>query len=226
MIIIFIRCLLLYTFVLVTLRIMGKGELSQLQPYEFVVVLMMAENAALPMEDTGIPLINGFVAVGTLLLTQLIVSNIILRSNKARALICGKPNIIINKGILDEKELRRLRISINDILEQLRIKDYPSILDVEYAILETNGDISIIPKENKRSVTLEDLNVDYEEKSLPIALIIDRKINYGNLKIVNLDVYWLKDQLKSKGFKDINEVLFAFLDENKNLYIQRKDYRG
>lgn len=226
MIIIFIRCLLLYTFVLVILRIMGKGELSQLQPYEFVVVLMMAENAALPMEDTGIPLINGFVAVGTLLLTQLIVSNIILRSNKARALICGKPNIIINKGILDEKELRRLRISINDILEQLRIKDYPSILDIEYAILETNGDLSIIPKENKRSVTLEDLNVDYKEKSLPIALIIDRKINYGNLKIVNLDEYWLKDQLKSKGFNDINEVLFAFLDENKNLYIQRKDYRG
>lgn len=226
MIIIFIRCLLLYTFVLITLRIMGKGELSQLQPYEFVVVLMMAENAALPMEDTGIPLINGFVAVGTLLLTQLVVSNIILKSNKARALICGKPNIIINKGILDEKELKRLRISINDILEQLRIKDYPSILDVEYAILETNGDISIIPKENKRSVTLEDLNVDYEGKSLPIALIIDKKINYGNLKIVNLDIYWLKDQLKSKGFNDINEVLFAFLDENKNLYIQRKDYRG
>jgi len=83
-----------------------------------------------------------------------------------------------------------------------------------------------IPKKNKRSVTLEDLNVDYKEKSLPIALIIDRKINYGNLKIVNLDEYWLKDQLKSKGFNNIKEVLFAFLDENKKLYIQRKDYRG
>src|SRR6056297_2089962 len=140
MIIVFIRAILLYVFVLITIRIMGKGELAEMQPFELVIILMIAELAALPMEDLGTPLIDGFVAISTLLLLQLLISFITLKSEKARRFICGKPSILINKGKINEKEMKKLRININDLVEQLRAKDYPSVNDVEFAILETNGD--------------------------------------------------------------------------------------
>jgi uncharacterized membrane protein YcaP (DUF421 family) len=202
---------------------MGKGELSEMQPFELVVTLMIAELAALPMEDIRLPLINGIVAIITILFAQIIISYVNLKSEKARKIICGKPSLLINKGIINEKELRRLRINMNDLIEQLRIKDYPVIQDIEYAILETNGDLSIIPKSNKRPVTVEDVKANPPYEGLPVSLIIDGNINYDNLKKISLNISWLQEELKKQGINDPKEVLFSYIDETKNIFVQKKD---
>ncbi len=226
MIIILVRTLILYIFVLVSVRIMGKGELSEMQPFELVVTLMIAELAALPMEDTKLPLINGIIAILTILFVQITISFINLKSEKARGFICGKPSILINKGVINEKELRRLRINMNDLIEQLRTKDYPIIKDVDYAILETSGDLSIIPKSNKRPPTVEDIKASPVYEGLPTALIIDGKINYGNLKYVNLDESWLKEVLKQNNVDNTEDVFFCSIDESKDVFIQKMLNKG
>ncbi|WP_202708978.1 DUF421 domain-containing protein [Sporosalibacterium faouarense] len=223
MIIVFIRAILLYIFVLITIRIMGKGELAEMQPFELVIILMIAELAALPMEDLGTPLLEGFVAIGTLLILQVLVSYLNLKSQTIRKIVCGKPSIIINKGKIDEKELKRLRISINDLVEQLRSKNYPSVQDVEFAILETNGDLSIIPKANKKTVTIEDLQIAPSYDGLPTSLIIDGNVLYDNLDELGLSEKWLMSQLKAQGLSSPKEVLFSFVDDKKELFTHKKD---
>ena len=223
MIIIFIRTLLLYCFVLVSMRIMGPGELSQMQPFQLVVIMMIAELAALPMEDTALPLINGFIAIFGLLFAEVVISFINLKSEKARGIICGKPSLLINKGSVNEQELKRLRINMNDLMEQIRSKEYHNIADVEFAILETNGDLSIIPKPNKRTINLDDLHLKESYDGLPVALILDGYINRGNLEELHLTEDWLKAQLEDKGFSSEKQILLCFIDANKNLYIQKKD---
>lgn len=202
---------------------MGKSEIAEMQPFELVVLIMVAELTVLPMENLGAPLLHGFVAISSLLLMQVLISFITLKSDTARKIVCGKPSILINKGLINQKEMKRLRININDLLEQLRIKDYPSLNDVEYAILETNGDISVIPKADKMPVTVGDLNLKANYEGLPVSVIIDGRIKYDNLRESNLTEDWLESQLKVKGIKSHKEVLFSFIDENKELFVQRKD---
>ncbi len=223
MIIILIRSLLLYVFALIGMRVMGKGEFSEMQPFEVVIILMIAELAALPMEDVGVPLVNGFVAISTLVFVQILISYINLKSQKARGLICGKPSVLINKGLINEKELKRLRININDLVEQLRIKEYPIIDDVDFAILETNGDLSVIPKPNKRPVTVEDIHKQPYYEGLPVSVIIDGYVNYDNLHKLNLTKSWLDHTLKEHEINDEKNVLFAYIDKNKQIYIHRKN---
>ena len=227
MIIIFIRTLLLYVFVLISMRLMGPGELSQMQPFQLAIIMMIAELAALPMEDTGLPLLNGFVAILCLLFAQVVISYINLKSEKARGIICGKPSILISKGYINEQELKKLRININDLMEQIRSKDYYNIADVEFAILETNGDLSVIPKTQKRTITVEDMNLDVTYEGLPVSIILDGYINDDNLKKANLTLDWLASQLKVHGIQDEKQVLLCYIDTNKKLFIQKKDsYKG
>ncbi|EOC99603.1 protein of unknown function DUF421 [Caldisalinibacter kiritimatiensis] len=202
---------------------MGKGELAQMQPFEFVITIMMAELAVLPMEDLGAPLINGIVAISTLLILQILISYITLKSQRARKIICGKPSILVNKGKINEGELQRLRININDLMEQLRAKNYPVLQDVEFAILETNGDLSVIPKPNKQNVTIEDLQLQGSYDGLPTSLIIDGHIKYDNLSELNLTEEWLAKELKKHGIKDPKKVLFSYVDANKNVFVQKKN---
>lgn len=223
MIIILIRTLFLYLFVLVTIRLMGKGELTELQPYEMVIMLMIAELAALSIEDTGTPILNNMVAIVTLLFAQIVISYINLKSQWARRIICGKPSILVHRGKINTEELKRLRININDLMEQIREKDYASLADVEFAILETNGELSIIPKANKKPVTAEDLHIAPAYENLPVSLIIDGHIHYENLKIAKCSEHWLMNQLKMYQIDDYKDVLFCFLDENRKLHVQKKD---
>jgi uncharacterized membrane protein YcaP (DUF421 family) len=202
---------------------MGKGELTELQPFELVIMLMIAELAALSMENTGASILNNLVAIITLLFAQILISYINMKSEWARGIICGKPSVLVEKGKINMKELQRLRININDLVEQVREKDYVSLTDVEFAILETNGELSIIPKANKRPVTIEDLNIKATYERMPVSLIIDGHINHYNLKIAQHDENWLLEQLKSRSIDNYKDVLFCFLDENRKLYVQKKD---
>ncbi|MFT9493769.1 DUF421 domain-containing protein [Anaerosolibacter sp.] len=223
MLIILIRTLFIYFFVVFAIRMMGKGELTELQPFELVIMLMIAELAALSMENTGASILNNLVAIITLLFAQILISYINMKSEWARGIICGKPSILVEKGKINMKELQRLRININDLVEQVREKDYVSLTDVEFAILETNGELSIIPKANKRPATIEDLNIKANYESMPVSLIIDGHINHYNLKIAQHDEDWLLEQLKNRSIDNYKDVLFCFLDENRKLYVQKKN---
>ncbi len=223
MILVVIRALILYTLVLISIRLMGKSELAQMQPYELVITLMIAELAVLPMEDLDAPLIYGIVGICTLLFAQVTISFINMKSDRVRGFICGKPSILIKNGKINEKELRRLRININDLVEQLRSMDYPSMKDVEYAILETNGDLSVIPKPLKRNATVEDVKADTNDEGLPVTLIIDGKINYGNLRKAGLHKKWLDKELKKRKISNTKDILFCYVDCNNQIYIYKKN---
>ncbi|MDD4262798.1 MAG: DUF421 domain-containing protein, partial [Syntrophaceticus schinkii] len=146
MLLVAVRALILYILLVVVMRLMGKRQIGQLQPFELVITIVIAELAVIPMSNTGIPLINGVIGILVLMAAQILISLIILHSEKARKIICGTPIILINNGKPVREMMRLVRININDLLEKLRSKEYPNISDVAYAVLETNGSISVIPK--------------------------------------------------------------------------------
>lgn len=226
MLISFIRTLILYLLVIIVMRIMGKRQIGELQPFELVIAIMISDLAAVPMQNTGVPLVNGIIPILTLLVTQLLFSYMGLKSTKARAIISGKPSILIENGKLKETELKKEMFTINELLEQLRIKNISNIADVEFAILETNGQLSVIPKSQKRPLNPEDLNVDTEYEGIPLVLVVDGKINTHNLEIAKLDEKWLYNELAKFGVKDMKDVLIASLDTSGNLYYHLKENEG
>lgn len=225
MLVVFMRALILYTVVVIVMRIMGKQQVAQLQPYELAVALMIADLGAVPMQNTGIPLITGIVPILTLLMAQVLISYLSLKSELVRRMVCGTPSILISKGKINEKELFKERYNVNDLLEQLRSMGYYNIADVEFAILETNGTLSVIPKSDKRPINPGDLNLKPQYEGLPIPIIIDGNINETNMKEANVDMNWLKAQLAMFDVKSIDEVLLASVDAQKKLYVTKKKDR-
>jgi len=220
--IIFARTIILFLLVMIVIRVMGKRQIGELQPFELVLAIMIAELATVPMEDKEIPLINGIIPILTLLLLQVIITFISLKSDKLRGLISGTPSVLIENGKIIESELRKLRYNLTDLLEQLRLKNFPNIADIEYAILETSGELSIIPKSQKRPVTPEDLNIHTAYEGLTLPLIMDGHVKLNNLQKLNLDTKWLNAELNKFGIKSTTEVLLASLDTKGELYIQKK----
>lgn len=222
MLVVFFRALILYVLVVIVMRIMGKRQIGQLQPFEFVITIMLAELAAVPMQNTGIPLINGIIPILTLLTAQLAFSFATLKSERLRGIICGKPSVFIEGGKIVEKELERQNYNINDLMEQLRSKNFPNIADVEFAILETSGQLSVIPKAQKRPVAPQDLNLNTEYEGLPTSLIIDGHILAKNVHSLGLDEQWLIEELNVLGLNDIKNILYASIDTTGKIFYQEK----
>lgn len=220
MLVVFARALILYIVVVISMRIMGKRQIGQLQPFELAIAIMISELAAVPMQNTGIPLINGIIPILTLLIAQLLMSLLSLKSIRARALICGKPTILIEKGKINEEALRKELYTINDLLEQLRIKDYPNIADVEYAILETNGQLSVIPKSQKRPLNPKDMDIKTDYEGVTIDVIIDGHILVNNLKAAGKDERWLLQELRKHHYESPKEILLACIDSSGKFYHQ------
>lgn len=223
MLISLIRTLILYTFVVITMRVMGKRQIGQLQPFELVITIMLSELAAIPMQNQGIPLINGVTPILTLMVAQVVLSFISLKSERARAVICGTPSVLIENGKIMEPELKKLRYNLSDLMEQLRAKNIPNISDVEFAILETSGQLSVVPKSQKRPVIPADLNVSTKYEGLPYTVIMDGHIIHKNLSRLHLDIAWLEGQLKQMGIENPASIFFASLDTNGKLYFQKKN---
>ena len=164
MLVTFFRAILLYIIVLIVMRLMGKREIGQLQPFELAISIMIADLASIPMTDTGVPISNGIIPILGLLVMHLVISVVNLKSIKAREIICGKPRILIYRGRIDEKALKKERFTINELEERLRGNNVVNLGDVEYAILETSGNITVIQKPEKRNTIPEDFNIvpDYE----------------------------------------------------------------
>lgn len=223
MIIVVIRTLILYFLVVVALRLMGKREIGQLQPFELVVIIMISEFAAVPSGNVGIPLLNGVIPILVLLLANQTLAWLTLKNEKARNIICGTPSVLIERGKILEKELRRNNYNFSDLLEELRLKNVPNIADVEFAVLETNGQLSVFPKSQKRPTVPKDFNLKTEFEGLPLTLIADGHLNHYNLQHSNKELKWLQQELKKQGVNKIDDALFASLDSAGALFVQAKE---
>ena len=222
MFIVLIRAIILYFIVVFIMRIMGKRQIGQLQPFELVIALMVSELAAMPMQDTSIPLFHGIIPIITLLVLQVLLSTLQLKSEAARTIFCGRPSILIEKGKININELKNNRLNLNDLLEELRLKEYYNLEDIEYAILETGGKVSIIPKSELEPATRKDLKIKSTQDILPVTLILDGKINKKNLKLINKDIFWLNKQLKKKNILSADQVFLALFDSKGKFVYQLK----
>lgn len=223
MLIVAIRTLIMYTALLFSVRMMGKSELSKMSAFQLVVVFMIAELAAIPIDSTDASLINGLMAIFTLMFLQVLISYISTKSEGFKTLISGRPSILIEKGKLNVRELSRLRISITDLLEQLRIQDCPSICDVQYAIMESNGQLSVIKKAAGKPVTPKDIDLAVSEGVLPAIIISDGNLYDRNLIYSGVDLASFENRMRSAGIKDMKKVFLAFCDENKQFHIYLRD---
>ncbi|MFU0823547.1 MULTISPECIES: DUF421 domain-containing protein [Clostridium] len=223
MFIVLIRTIILYSLVVLTMRLMGKRQIGELEPFELVIAIMISDLASFPMQDIRIPLIHGIIPILTLLMIQTIITLIELKSEKAAEILTGKPSILIKQGKIDIKELRNQKLSFNDLIEELRLNGYYNISDVEYAILETSGQLSIMPKTNISPATKEDLKINSPQEKLPVTLILDGKINKSNLKLINKTEEWLYNQLKINNISSVKEVFIATIDSKGKFFYQLKD---
>jgi uncharacterized membrane protein YcaP (DUF421 family) len=204
------RTIILYILVLLIFRAMGKREIGELSILDLVVFIMIGELAVVAIEDQREPIMHSVFPMILLMMIQITFSFISLKSKKFRDLIEGKPIIIINRGKIDEKEMRRQRYNFDDLLMQLREKDIRNIADVEFAILEPSGKLSVFEKENKKS------------GDITIPLIMDGSVMEINLSRINKTKLWLKQELKKKGYTNMKLISFCSY-HNGTFYIDEKD---
>ncbi len=221
MLITFFRSIILYIVVLIVMRLMGKREIGQLQPFELAISIMIADLASSPMTEVGIPISNGIIPILGLLVMHLLISLMNLKSNRAREIICGKPRILMYRGKIDEKALKKERFSINELQERLRNNNIMHLGDVEFAILETSGQITVIQKPNKRNTTPEDFGIMPEYEGIPYDLIVDGKTMTENLQKIGKNYEWLRRQVEKFGLKP-EEVLVATIDGKGQFFCQKR----
>ncbi len=221
MLIVFLRSIVLYIIVLIVMRLMGKREIGQLQPFELAIAIMIADLAAVPMAETGIPISNGIIPILGLLVMHLIISFLNLKNMKIREILCGKPAILIYRGKIDEKVLKKERFTLNELQERLRSSNVVNLGDVEYAILETSGQVTVIQKPDKRTTTPKDFNITPEYEGIPYDLVVDGKVMYKNLKTIGKDYNWLKKQV-NKFNMEPEEALIVTFDGGSQMFCQKK----
>ncbi|NLU53661.1 MAG: DUF421 domain-containing protein [Clostridiaceae bacterium] len=212
----------LYLVVVATMRVMGKRQIGQLQPFEFVVAMMISELAAIPLSEDDRKIHHALIPIAVLLVSQLIMSYISIKGVRIREIICGRPTLLIRHGKLLEKNLKKEMYTINDLLEQLRFNSVQSIKDVEYALLETNGQLSVIVNSQKRPVTPEDLKIETKPESFSHDLIIDGKLIGRTLETLNLKREWVDQKLAEMGITDYSQVFYASIDKDNSILVQKR----
>ena len=215
------RVFFLYLLVILLMRIMGKREIGQLQPYELAITLIISELVALPMENNAIPLLNGIIPAVTITIAQVLFSYLTTKSQWLQDLISGKYTIIIENGKMIQKNMLKQKYNITELQEQLRMNGVVKIEDVEYAILETSGQLSVILKDSKQPVTAEQMNIAPDYEGMPVNLILDGKLVEENLTSAKLTVKDIEKRLK-KDKLDIKDVFFATINAKGEYYIQPK----
>lgn len=222
MLITFIRSIILYIIILIVMRLMGKREIGQLQPFELVIAIMIADLASIPMTEAGIPIWSGIIPILALLIMHLIISMMNMKSIRMREIVCGKPTILIYRGKIDEEALKKERFTINELEERLRGNNINNIGDVEYAILETSGQLTVIQKPNKRNTIPEDFNIMPDYEGISYDLVIDGVIMRENLQKIGKNYEWLKKSVQKFGFNP-EQALIVTLDGKGQIFCQKKD---
>lgn len=219
MLIIFTRAIIVYVFLLIVMRLMGKKQLGELQPFEFAITLIVAEIACIPMGDSTVPIVFGLVPIFTLFVLHLIVGKISKHSIKMRRIINGKPIIVIDFEGINYKAISKLDMTLNDLFESLRAAGYFNPSEVQYAIVETNGDLTVLPKSESAPATLGDLNIETEQKTIPFMIICEGKLLEQNLQASGLKKELIYDILDNFKLKE-KEILLLLIQGGKDIYLQ------
>lgn len=207
----YIRTIILYLVLIFVIRLMGKRQIGEMEPAEFVVTMLVANLAAIPMQDGGIPLFSGLVPILTVLGTELVLSALCMRSVKLRQLLCGKPVILIDNGKILRRNLSRTRVTLDELTELLRQKDVLSPHMVQYAILETNGNLSVFPYPKYKPASAKEAGIQAQKQYLPYTIIADGYLYRDNLALSGKDEAWLQRVLREHG-ADIPDTWLLTVD--------------
>ncbi len=218
MIVVFFRTVLLYLLIIVSLRLMGKRQLGELQPSELVVTILISNIASLPIEDTNIPLLAGAVPILTLVSFEIVISAISLKNIRFRTFISGNTKVIINNGQIDQNAMRELRFSVDDLMEELRGKSIFDVRDVQYATVETSGTVSVYLKPQKQPATAEQLHIKAKNISPPVVVVSDGDIIDQGLSFCGADRRWLEAYLKRTG-QQLGDIFIMTLDTSMSAYV-------
>ena len=218
----FYRTVLFYFLLLVVMRLLGKRQLGQMEPSEFVVTMMIANLATIPMEDDGIALFSGLVPICVILGTELVLSFLNLKSSRIRKLLCGKPVILIENGNILQQNLRKTRISLDELTGHLREKDVLDLKSVQYAILETNGNLSVFPYPKEQPASARDAGIQVRQQFLPITIISDGELIKENLTIAGKDMHWVKRVLEQEH-ADLESTWLLTVDKQNHITFFRKE---
>ncbi len=219
----FVRTIILYILIIGGIRLMGKRQVGELEPSELVMSLVIADLASVPMQDYGIPLLTGVVPILTLLCLNMVLSVLTVKSVRFRVLMCGRPSIVVREGLVDQREMEKNRLTVDELLEELRGKGYTDLSMVKYAVLETNGQLSVLPYANQKPPTARQMEVPVEEGGLPLVVVSDGKVLEHNLKALGHDRAWLDKRLRERDCEGPERVFLLLVDEADAVYLARKD---
>ena len=199
MILSYFRTVILYSVLIAVIRLMGKRQIGQMEPSEFVVTMLVANLASIPMQEDGIPLLSGLIPILTVLGMELVLSHLSLKSIRFRKLLCGKPVILIENGKILQENLRRTRVTMDELTGHLREKDVLDPDSVQYAILETNGNLSVFPYPKEKPASAKEAGIPVKKQYLPITIVSDGVLLHENLQVAGKNLSWLHRVLSQNG---------------------------
>ena len=223
MAIVITRTFIVYFALLLTMRLMGKRQLGEMELSEFVVAALIADLAAHPLQDMGIPLLNGLVPIAVLFCCEVLIAGLSLRSIRLRELLFGKPSLLIVKGEIDQAQMRRNRFTPDELMQELRSQGVTDIRTIEYAVLETDGKLSLLRSPAASPVTASQLDLPQGNAGYPHIVISDGRVLEANLRHLGLDAAWLDNTLREQGYASPAEVYLMTVDEGKAFFLARKE---
>ena len=223
MILSYLRTIVLYLVLIFSIRLMGKRQIGQMEASEFVVTMLVANLAAIPMQDAAIPLYSGLVPILTVLGTELVLSGLIMRSVMIRRFFCGKPVILIDNGKILQENLRRTRVTLDELTGHLREKDVLDVSTVQFAILETDGNLSVFPYPKERPASAKDAGIQAKKQFLPVTIIEDGFVSKENLRRSGKDEAWLHKILARQN-AEAKDTLLLTVDAGDHILWIGKEY--
>lgn len=217
-----IRSIIIYTFVFIAVRLMGKRQIGEMQPFELVITLIIADLACIPMAEMAVPLSHGIIPILTLVVIHYFICLFSRKSTFVRHIFCGRPAIVVSPKGINYDELKRLNMNLDDLIESIRNCDIFNIDDIAYAIIETNGKMALLPKKESSPITCGDLNITNPQTALPVAIIMDGKIQKENVELTLASSQFVTNCLKKAKIKRLKDVLLMTIDNNGKVFIQPK----
>lgn len=223
MAIMLLRTIIIYICVLIVIRLMGKRQIGEMQPFEFVITLIIADLACIPMAELSVPLIHGVVPILIILILHFFICVLSRKFMFARYLLTGKPAIVISPKGINYQELKALNMTLDDLMELVRGCDVFNLSEVAYAIIETNGNLCVIKKAQNEPVTREDMKIEIQKNALPMNIVMDGKLMRENMKIAEVDMQFIEMCMKKANIQNLKNILILTLDNNGEVFIQDKN---
>ena len=223
MAIVLARTFIIYGSLLLIMRLLGKRQLGEMELSEFVLASLIADLAAHPLQDMGIPLLNGLVPILTLFCCEVLIAGLSLKHLRLRYLLFGQPSILIRRGTIDQAQMRKNRYTLDELMQALRSQGYTDLSKIRWAILETNGSLSVLPEPAEAPVTPAQLQLNAEGGDLPLIVVSDGQVLRENLRALGLDAAWLQKQLQQRGLRDAAAVFLMTVTRDQTVYCAARE---